>query len=290
MSYTYDRKGPKRGVSLYSYSEFGWSMTLEDCFADMYDMGAHGLEILSNAHVPYPEITDEFLEEWNRLCDLYEIVPVEYGHWIDTRLYRDRDLTVGECYQQLVTDFKIANKLGFHILRTKQGVKDLLCSPVDNWRDVIYRALDAAEQYDVCMCPEIHNPTRLNNPFVSDVCEFIDKTGTKQFGLNIDFSVFQTNWIPIEKEGTDAAAEFSTVAELEPLLPYVKCCHAKFHHVDENFVEESIPYADIINLMKEKGWDGYLLSELEGPEKRKVGGASMALRLQHIMMKRLMGD
>lgn len=289
MSYVYDRKGPKRGVSLYSYGEFGWSMTLEDCFADMYDMGAHGLEILSNAHVPYPEITDEFLEEWNRLCDKYEIVPVEYGHWIDTRLYRNRELTVGECYQQLITDFKIASKLGFHILRTKQGVKDLLCTPVDNWQEIILRALDAAAEYDVCMCPEIHNPTRLDNPFVSEVCEFVDKTGTKNFGLNIDFSVFQTDFVAMENRES-GKTEFSTVAELKPLLPYVKCCHAKFIEMDENFVEKSIPYPEIINLMNEEGWDGYLLSEYEGKDKNDVGAVSIALRRQHIMMKRLMGD
>ena len=35
-----EMKGPKRGVALYSYSgEFGVSMNLEDCFADMRDMG-----------------------------------------------------------------------------------------------------------------------------------------------------------------------------------------------------------------------------------------------------------
>ena len=50
--YKYDRKGPKRGVSLYSYSaEFGFTKTLEDCFEDVCDMGAHGIEILANTHI-----------------------------------------------------------------------------------------------------------------------------------------------------------------------------------------------------------------------------------------------
>jgi hypothetical protein len=59
----------KRGVSLYSYSgEFGATMTLEDCFMDMYDMGATGVEILANGHIhKYPQPTDEWLEEWFRL-------------------------------------------------------------------------------------------------------------------------------------------------------------------------------------------------------------------------------
>ena len=80
--YQYDRKGPKRGIALYSYSaEFGITKDLEDCFADMYDMGAHGLEILANTHIEnYPYPADEWVENWFRLLDKYEIIPVEYGN------------------------------------------------------------------------------------------------------------------------------------------------------------------------------------------------------------------
>ena len=69
--YQYDRKGPKRGVALYSYSaEFGMTKDLEDCFEDMYDMGAHGLEILANTHIPgYPNPSEEWIEEWYKLLD-----------------------------------------------------------------------------------------------------------------------------------------------------------------------------------------------------------------------------
>ena len=54
--YRSDRIGPKRGVALYSYSaEFGFEKTLEDCFEDIKDMGATGVEILANTHIEnYP--------------------------------------------------------------------------------------------------------------------------------------------------------------------------------------------------------------------------------------------
>jgi hypothetical protein len=42
------------------------------------------------------------------------------------------------------------------------------------------------------MCPEIHQPTALKSKFVDEYVNFIEKTGTKHFGLNIDFGVFQT--------------------------------------------------------------------------------------------------
>ena len=77
--------GPKRGVALYSYSaEFGFEKTLEDCFEDLKDMGATGVEILANTHIEnYPYPTDEWVNYWFSLCDKYQVEPVEYGHWID---------------------------------------------------------------------------------------------------------------------------------------------------------------------------------------------------------------
>ena len=66
-------KGPKRGMSIYSYSDlFSLGLTLEDAFKEMYDMGVHGVEILANSHIDgYPELTDEFLEKlmpWSELA------------------------------------------------------------------------------------------------------------------------------------------------------------------------------------------------------------------------------
>ena len=51
-----ERKGPKRGVSLYSYSaEFGLTKTLEDCFEDIHDMGATGNRDIGQ--LPYRELS-----------------------------------------------------------------------------------------------------------------------------------------------------------------------------------------------------------------------------------------
>lgn len=86
----------KRGVAIYSYSgEYGRTMNLEDCFKDMYDMGATGIEILANSHIDsYPELSDEYVAEWKRLCAKYQIEPAEYGHWVDTRLYKSRGISL----------------------------------------------------------------------------------------------------------------------------------------------------------------------------------------------------
>lgn len=292
--YRYDRKGPKRGVALYSYSgEFGVSMDLEDCFKDMYDCGAHGVEILANTHIPtYPELDEEWVEKWFELLDKYQIEPAEYGHWIDSRLYKDHELSVKESLQMLERDIKIAHRLGFQVMRTKMGVIDDVNTPVTNWRDIIHEALPIVEEYNVKMCPELHMPTALKSKYVDDYVEFIEKENTKNFGFNVDFGTFQNVFesefrLPGMPED---GGPCSRPEDIVPILPYVYCCHAKFNYMDENFEEKTIPYADVIEILKEQNWNGYLVSEYEGADKDKQGFVSEQLRRQHIMMKRIIGD
>lgn len=287
-------RGPKRGVSLYSYSgEYGISMNMEDCFADMYDMGAHGLEILANSHIPmYPNLTEEWLEEWNRLLAKYEIIPVEYGHWIDSRLYRGRELSTEESCQMLLRDIRIANRLGFHVMRTKMGVIDEVNTPVKNWREIIERCLEAAEEYDVRMCPELHMPTALKSRYVDDYVEFIERKNTKYFGFNVDFGTFQDQFeSDYRLPGMPAdGGPCSKPEDIIPILKYVYCCHAKFNHMSEDFEEKTIPYQRILEILMEHHWDGYMLSEYEGPNKEKQGFVSDQLRRQHIMMRRILRE
>ena len=290
--YIEKREGPKPGVSLYSYSgEYGISMNMEDCFADMYDMGAHGLEILANSHIPsYPDVSDKWLEQWNRLLDWYEIVPAEYGHWVDSRLFRGRELTTEESCRMLLRDIKIAHKLGFPVMRTKLGVIDDLNTPVENWREIISACLPAAEEYNVRLCPELHMPTALKSRYVDDYVEFIEKKNTKYFGFNVDFGTFQNKFesdfrLPGMPED---GGPCSVPEDIIPILKYVYCCHAKFNYMSETFEEETIPYEAIIRVLREHGFNGYMLSEYEGANKQKQGFVSEQLRRQHIMMQRIL--
>lgn len=278
----------KRGVSIYSYSEeYGRSMNLEDCFKDMYDMGATGIEILANSHIDsYPELSDKYLEHWRYLCEKYKVEPVEYGHWIDTRLYKNRVIGDKEAKEKLINDFRIANKLGFKILRTKLGVINGQLAPVENWREIIRSVLPEAEKYNVVMCPEIHLPTVLQDKFVYDYVDFIEETGTNNFGLNIDLSVFQNRFDIPGVVVFNPECKYSQPEEIVPLLPYVKCIHAKFNKMDDEFNELTIPYREIINVLKESKWEGYLLSEYEGENKNISGYVSHELRKQHVMLKR----
>lgn len=282
---------PRRGVSIFSYQgEFDVSMTLEDCFADMYDMGAEGVEILANGHIPdYPNPSDEWVEDWFSLMRRYELVPAEYGHWVDSRLHEGRELTSKESFDMLVRDIKLAHRLGFKVGRTKLGVIDEILTPVGNWQEFIKMALPIAEKLDFKMCPEIHAPTLLKSKMVDDYINFIEKTGTKHFGINIDFGVFAARSermmnIP------GVSKEPSSPEDMISLLPYTYACHAKFTNMSDDLIETTIPYDRIIALLLEHKWEGYLLSEYEGRNKDVPGHASDQLRRQHVMMKRYLGE
>jgi hypothetical protein len=280
---------PQRGVSLYSYAgEYGVTMTLEDMFADIHDLGAHGLEILANSHIEgYPKPSEEWLSEWDRLIAAYDLVPVEYGHWVDSRRYPGREMTTQESYDSLVADIKLAHRLGFGLMRTKLGVIDETLTPVAHWEEFVEEALPVAAEYGVCMCPEIHNPTVLKSKMVDDYIAFIDRTGTEQFGLNIDFGLFQT-----DPQGVIEGhpQEFSPVSDFAPVLPYTKVCHAKFYNMTEDFIETTTPYPEVIGTLLDHGWQGYLLSEYEGVNKDVPGYSSDQLRKHHVMLKRLLGE
>lgn len=289
--YRNEKKGPKRGVALYSYSaEFGFEKNLEECFEDVHDMGAHGIEILANIHIEnYPYPTQEWVDKWFALLDKYELEPVEYGHWVDSHVLQDRDLTTEESVEFLKRDLRLAHRLGFKILRTKMPVITDDLSPVENWREIIRGALPLAEELGLVMCPEIHIPSNLKGKMVQDYVEFIKETGTKSFALNIDFSVFRTKFG--EGEWKDPKFTPNVPEDLIPLLPYIACCHAKYFHVDENFQETTVPYEEILHILMEHNWDGYLLSEYEGADKYESGyEVGQMLRRHHILMKNILGD
>lgn len=283
-----EKPGPKRGVSIYSYSDDLFkTATLEDCLAAVGDLAADGedigLEILANSHVEgYPIPSDAWVAKWTGLCRKYHIKPVEYGHWVDSKLRSEKApwLSTKESFEMLARDIRLASRLGFTCARTKLGVIDGQLTPVENWREFIRMALPLAERYNVRLMPEIHPPTRLKSKMIDDYVAFIEKEKTTPwFGLNIDFGVFQNR----------RSGEPSTVEDMIPLLPYVHCCHAKFMEMNDNCEETSIPYPDIVKMLVEHRWNGYLLSEYEGADRNR-GGAFQAVRKHHVMLRRLLGE
>jgi sugar phosphate isomerase/epimerase len=290
------------GVSLYSYGgDFLVTMTLEDCLADVADMGATGVEILADTHIAgYPNPATGWVDEWHALVARYGLTPTCYSSWLDTRLRRDRTLTLDEAVPLLVRDLELAHRLGFTIVRPKLGVVSLDLIPDPVWRETAERALPKAEEYGIRIAPEIHAPTPLESKIVDDYLDLARQTS--HFRLLIDTGIFQN----AERGGTHSDSRFifgnpdpelrervgremtkpmnEDPANLIDLMPYVVHVHAKFWDM-QDLTDPHVPYDGIVQALVEGGYRGSLSSEYEGA--RDLYRASDMVRRQQVMLRRL---
>jgi sugar phosphate isomerase/epimerase len=293
------------GVSLYSYGgDFLVTMSLEDCLADVADMGATGVEILADTHIAgYPTPTAGWVDEWHELVDRYALTPTCYSSWLDTRLRKDRALSIDEATAILLRDLELAHRLGFTLVRPKLGVVSLDLVPDPIWREAVKRALPTAEEYDIKIAPEIHAPTPLKSKIVDDYLDLARETGTEHFGLLIDTGIFQN----AERSGTHSdsvyvfgrpdpvlreqvAREMMKPMAVDPsdladVMPYVFHVHAKFWDMTDDLTDPHVPYDAIVKALLDGGYKGSLSSEYEGA--RDLYRASDLLRRQQAMLRRL---
>ena len=293
----------KRGVSLYSYQEeyFTRKLTLEQCIAEAAKAGATGIELLPEQMLSgFPKVTDQFVDQWFGWMNQYGVEPIAYDAFLDNKLYPNRLLTLEENVDMMVRDLKLANKLGFKVLRT------LVSTPLE----VVKASLPYAEEYGVKIALEVHAPFTFGTPWFEERMEYIIKSGTKWFGIMPDLGIFVKRMLPVMENryirdgatpeivkfvsdnyanGLDKQETFETVQRmknankkdveyaelakhfvytdpkiLKDYIPYIMHIHGKFYEVTDNFEEPSIPYKEIIDVLKEAGYDGYIDSEYEG--------------------------
>lgn len=284
------------GVSLYSYmDDFGTVMDLETALASVADVGATGVEILGEAHVPhYPEPSTTWTDNWFALLEKYSLEPTNYGSWIDTRLHPGRSMTVTEGAAALQRDLRLAHRLGFSFVRPKIGVvsSDLVPDPI--WTESVERSLDLAHELGVIICPEIHSPTPIKHPVVDDYIALIERTGTKNFGLLIDTGIFQDRPIPLRHgETRETRPAFLDGIGVDPadfaqIAQYVVFIQAKFHDINEQLEDQQIPWLPVLKALKDAGYTGYLSSEYEG--ERTPWRAIEQVRRQHALIRRIAGQ
>ncbi|MFK0092310.1 sugar phosphate isomerase/epimerase family protein [Pseudomonas sp. NPDC090592] len=176
----------KLGVSLYSYqqSQFFKELDLEAQIREVGENlpGANGIEIVDEMSLRYPDPGAEFVERWFGWMDRYQTVPVTMDVSFDVLQFRDHVMDHEECAERLRHDLRLAKRLGF------RNVRVLSTCPLD----VMIRALPLAEQLDIRLGKEIHQPMPLEGSQVTEILEFVARTGTRHLGIVPDFGIFQT--------------------------------------------------------------------------------------------------
>ncbi|WP_241704101.1 sugar phosphate isomerase/epimerase family protein [Leifsonia shinshuensis] len=288
------------GVSLYSYTEdIGVTMTVEDCIEDVADLGATGLEILGEGHIAdYPNPSSAWIDAWFARNERLGLTPTLYGSWIDTRRFPGRTMTAVEGAAQLELDLRLAGRLGFSFVRPKIGVisGDLRVDPI--WQEAVERNLELAEELGIVICPEIHWPTVIKSPVVEEYLEFKERTGTSQFGLLIDTGVFDVQ--RYQRRGGSAAFRMGDGGAMPPDVPFVPVSdladvmehtvyfQAKFYEVDDELVDHYIPWREIVDVVVDACYTGWLSSEYEGHH--EPYRASDQLRRQHALIRSIAAE
>lgn len=167
----------KSAVSLYSlqYQYLTGKMDLEGILKYLKELDVDGIEILPDQMIKgAPEPSEETLANWDALMEKYPIGLACDDCFLNTNMFKNRELTKRECIALINKEIRLANRLGFKVLR--------LVSMVPAW--ILEPCLPTAEKYDVCMCIEIHaglgfgvqkteeflkEMVRLNSPYIGIV-------------------------------------------------------------------------------------------------------------------------
>lgn len=321
----------KRGVSLYSFQEeyFLRTMTLEQCIAQAAKLGAFGIESLAEQMMPgFPNLSDDFYAKWHEWMQYYRTTPVCHDMFLDTKKYKDRLLTQEECVQSIERDLKHAARLGCKVMRVLVFVAPKLlekCIPLAEKYDVkmglevhapwhldhgwimgFMEMIERTGTRHVGLIPDMGIFTKRLPRVMRDRAQrngatpaILDYVCAEYENRTLaDYVIFE-----VRRMGGNAVdmafAEqcrhnvWSNPKRLLEFMPYIFHIHAKFYEMLPDCTEYSIPYQDIVPVLIQGGYDGYLSSEYEG--NRHIQDAFAVdsveqVRRQHEMFKRLLGE
>ena len=321
----------KRGVSLYSYQAeyFLRTLSLEDCIRESATFGASGIEIIPEQSIPgYPRLTDEFVDTWFSWMDKYGTTPVATDLFLDTKLHPDRWLTLEEQVASVRRDIDIAVRLGATVIRAiintppevmegaapyaeEKGIRLLLevHAPFHYGHPWILQHLEVMHRTGSPALGLMPDMGTFVERFPRVVSDRALRDGAKPALVDLIVGTYDDHGdthalMDIVNYRGGGPVEFGLARQAthyiwtdpRSLLPHMSLIghiQAKFYEMTDDGVEYSIPYDQIVPVLLEGGYDGYLSSEYEG--NRHIEDAFEVdsveqVRRQHAMFRRLLGE
>lgn len=173
----------KSSVSLYSlqFQYLQGNMNLDEIIGFVKGLGAEGIELLPDQMLHgTPEPTEETYAEWDALMEKHKIGLACDDIFLNTNLYKNRELTKRECIDLIKKEIVMADRLGFRRIR--------LVSMVPAW--VLEPCLETAEKHDVSLSIEIHGGLGFGVPKTEEYIEEMLRLGSKYIGVVPDMSLY----------------------------------------------------------------------------------------------------
>ena len=295
-------------------------LTLEDCIRSAAEIGGEGFELVGASMLStYPYANEKLVKEFKSMSDHYGIKFVSYGASADRGVTSDRDLTDEELIQSAILDIKTANKLGCEMMRVQYHLSPAAIEKLVPYAENYGVKLGVEiHNPDNPSSPKIQKYVELFEKLGSDYTGFVQDFGcfaTKpnkvywdealENGAPLELLEMAANFrydnVPKEEamkklieagangavigalQGMYGFVQFSHKPDLEGLkqiIPHIQYCHGKFHYMHEHLEEASIPYADILKVLHESNFNGYIMSEYEA----SIDAVEMTRR--HLQMER----
>jgi sugar phosphate isomerase/epimerase len=321
----------KRGASLYSYQEeyFLRKMTLEDVIAASAQMGIKGIEVIGDQMIPgYPNVPDSFFDKWHGWMAKYGVTPTCLDMFLDWNKFKGRSMTFEEKVESVRKDIHFANRLGCTVIRVithtepevlaelageaeKYGVRlgVEIHSPFHFDHEYEQRLLAMYEKVKspnlgfipdmgifVKRFPRVISERWVRDGMKPEIAKFVVEAYDRHEGLQtLDEDIKKMGATPSDVGRAMVAKHFihTDPRRMLDFMPYIFHIHAKFYEMVDDTTEYSIPYDEIIPVLIEGGYKGYLSSEYEGnrhiQDAFEVNSVEQVGR-QQAMFKRLLGE
>ena len=279
------------------------NLSFEDCVRTAAEIGAKGYEIVATQMIPsYPYVSDEFSGLVQACSQKYGIKPICYSANQDRGMIPGRNLTEAELLASAIIDLKSAHKLGCEIMRVqyllspnvlrklatyaeeygiKVGVE--IHNPETPTTPIVKEYIKVIQESGskfIGLIPDFGCfATRPNKPHWDAALA----AGAKSEHLELAAQLRYDD-IPKEEakkklieagaggqvfgalEGMYGFVQFRREPDLEGLkniIPYCFHFHGKFHCMLENGTEASIPYNEILPVIQNSDFEGFIVSEYE---------------------------
>ncbi len=252
----------------------------------------------------YPEVTPEFVRYFRDLLDRYELAPNCLSANVDLGIRKNRIMTTDESVEYIRRQIVIAQKLGFKVVRShtypnpaeldkiipiaeKAGVQVAgeIHSPLNLNHPVLAELLEYYQKMQTSALGFIPDFGATMKAPPELYWEYLRRLGAKEQLIESVKKIWITGIPVYEKFGAlnAAAQEFGASPALASvlnnaismfghmpeddwrvLMPYVRHIHGKFYRVAPDGSEPSVPYPEIMALLKSVGYTGTISAEWEG--------------------------
>ena len=276
----------------------------------------------------FPNLSDAFYAQWHGWMEKYGATPTCHDMFLDTKKFKERLMTDEEMLASVIRDLKHANRLGCTVIRcivntppeimakaapyaeqynVRMGLE--IHAPFNFEHEWIQRHLETYAKVgspylgiipDMGIFekrfPRVRSDRYIRRGAHPHIVQYISEVYARHDGapgLVDEVKKMGGNELDLAMANDIQHMTYVDPRRLLEFMPIIFHIHGKFYEMLEDYTEYSISYAEIIPVLVEGGYSGYLSSEYEGnrhiQDAYEVDSVEQ-VRRQQVMFSRLLGE